>query len=471
MKHSAPDMPQYQSFPDAAGDSRTLDKLKAMRLPGLEGRSFLDVGCNEGFFCGFARFQGAARAVGIDHSAEFIARARARFPECEFHHQGWDRLPEGPFDVILLASALHYAEDQPALVRALVDRLSPDGTLVLELGIASSRKAEWTRVKRGIDEREFPSMPMLREMLSDFAWKWMGPSVQQDGDPVPRHVVHVSRRRPVAYLLVQPPGYGKSSLAAGLFPRAGVPVVSGDQVIGLAAKGQGAASAALREAIAEDFSPFQLDRTIERIFDRGLGAELVALWLAQAGDGDVALDAYVPVARHREIERLLEARGYMPVRLEWERVGQAPLPDDAAAQSAEAFYLSLLGEPVAGGGAVAPAAKWTPTGFIDELVLDDGRLFVRGWAIDAQGTLPEGISVRLGRRTLDVKRVERQLRPDVQRHLDLPHGLVGYHLVVDAPGVSSASDIAVSGLKVSARGGPVFQFAGPIDALFQGAPR
>ena len=74
-------MAQYQSFPDAAGDSRTLDKLKALRLPDLAGKSFLDVGCNEGFFCGFARFLGAGRVVGVDHSEQFIARARVRFPD------------------------------------------------------------------------------------------------------------------------------------------------------------------------------------------------------------------------------------------------------------------------------------------------------------------------------------------------------------------------------------------------------
>ncbi len=468
MKQPDPDNAQYQSFPDAAGDSRTLEKLKALRLPGLQGRAFLDVGCNEGFFCGFAHFQGARRAVGIDHSERFISRARARFPECEFHRQGWNQLPEGPFDVILLASALHYADDQAALVHALVERLSADGTLVLELGIASSRKAEWTRVKRGIDEREFPSMPMLREVLADYAWKWMGPSVSQDGDPVPRHVVHISRRRPVAYLLMQPPGYGKSSLSSSLFPRADIPVVSGDQEIGLAAKGKGAASAALREAIVEDYSPFRLDQAIERIFERGLGPDLVALWLAQAGDGDVALDAYVPAARHREVEGLLEAHGYMPVQLHWERVGHAPLPDAALAQAAEAFYLSLLGGPPSGGGPTVTG--WEPAGFVDELSLDDGRLIVRGWAIDARGALPEELSVRLGRRTLGVERFERQLRPDVQRHLGLPHALVGYRAVVAAPNVRGTGDLA-SGLKVSARGGPAFQFAGPVDAIFHGGAR
>lgn len=466
MKQPKTDNAQYQSFPDAAGDSRTLDKLKALRLPGLEGRSFLDVGCNEGFFCGFARFQGAKRAVGVDSSALFIERARERFPECEFHQQGWEHLPEGQFDVILLASALHYADDQPALVRALVERLSPDGTLVLELGIVSSRKAEWTRVKRGIDEREFPSMPMLREMLAGYAWKWMGPSVSQDGDPVARHVVHISRRRPVAYLLMQPPGYGKSSLASGLFPGAGVAVVSGDQVLGQVAKGQGGGgvSKKLVEAVTEDYSPFRLDQTIDRIFDRGLGADLVALWLSGVEGGDVALDAYVPASHHREIEGLLDARGYLPVRLEWDRVGPAPLPEAAVAQAADAFYLSLLGEPADGG-----EARWQPIGYVDELGLADDQLVVRGWAIDAHGALPRELCVRLGRRSLEVMTVERQLRPDVQRHLGLPHALVGYRALVAAPGVKPG-DLA-SGLKVSARAGAVFRFAGPIEAIFRGVGR
>lgn len=162
-------MAQYQSFPSAPGDSLTLDKLKTLTLPDLAGRTFLDVGCNEGFFCGFARHQGASRVVGIDHSAGFIQRARQRFPECEFHARGWDQLPEGPFDVILLASALHYAHDQAALIRTLMDHLGEDGTLVLELGIVTSRKAEWVKVQRGSDERLFPTMPLLKQLLADYA--------------------------------------------------------------------------------------------------------------------------------------------------------------------------------------------------------------------------------------------------------------------------------------------------------------
>lgn len=461
-------MAQYQSFPGAAGDSRTLDKLKALRLPCLEGRSFLDVGCNEGFFCGFAQFQGAARVVGVDHAEHFIERARQRFPGCEFRQQGWEKLPEGAFDVILLASALHYAEDQPALIRALVERLSDSGTLVLELGIVSSRKAEWIDVKRGIDERAFPSMPMLREVLSGYAWKWMGPSIQQDGDPVARHVVHISRRRPVAYLLMQPPGYGKSSIASGLFPRADIPVVSGDEQIGLVAKGKMKASEALRTAIKEDYSPFHLDQTIQRIFAQGLGSDLLALWLGQESGGDVALDVYVPSAHQGEIERLLEDRGYFPVQLRWERVGQAPLPEAAMAERAEAFYLSMLDAPMDSREGEAQRNRWDPVGFVDDVAMDSGgQLVIRGWAIDENGALPGKICVKLGRRTIQVEKLDRQLRPDVQRHLGLPHALVGYRAILAAPEVRAAADLA-TGFKVFVRGGATFQLAGDVSSIFRG---
>lgn len=459
-------MIQYQSFPDAAGDSLTLEKLKALRLPSLEGRSFLDVGCNEGFFCGFAHFQGAKRAVGIDHARQFIERARGRFPECEFHHQDWNNLPEGPFDVILLASALHYADDQSALIASLVDRLSASGTLVLEMGIASSRKAEWIRVERGIDERLFPSMPMLRKMLAGYAWKWMGPSVSQDGDPVVRHVVHISRRRPVAYLLMQPPGYGKSSIASGLFTRAGVRVVSGDETIARVASGRSAASGTLGAVILEGYSPFRLDETIHKIFELGLGGDLVALWLEGAGNGDIAVDVYVPCAYHGEVERLLAQRGYMPVQLQWERVGSAPLPDEVLARQAEAFYLSLLDDTAGHRAADAGRDQWKPAGFVDEISVREGFLTVRGWAIDAKGSLPQGISIRLGRRTVVPERIERQLRPDVQRHMGLPHALVGYKAVIEAPEVHAASDLGRN-FKVFTRDGGAFQLAGQVETIFR----
>ena len=93
----------YQSFPWAQGDSVSPAKLIALDLPKLEGKSFLDVGCNAGFFCGFADWQGAARVVGVDSSAAFLETARELFPRCEFICQDWSNIGEEKFDVIIFS--------------------------------------------------------------------------------------------------------------------------------------------------------------------------------------------------------------------------------------------------------------------------------------------------------------------------------------------------------------------------------
>ena len=430
---------QYQSFPGAAGDSRTLDKLKALALPDLGGRSFLDVGCNEGFFCGFAQFLGATRVVGIDHGAAFVERARKRFPGCEFLRQGWEKLPDEKFDVILLASALHYADDQPALIARLVDSLKPGGVLVLELGIVSSREAQWVKVKRGIDERLFPTMPQLRETLADYAWKWMGPSINQDGDPVKRHVLHISRRLPVAYLLMQPPGYGKTSVANRLFPAAKVKLVTGDKVIGKIARGERKAPEALTALIKDDFSPFAMDRLMDRIFDAGLGHELVELWLRGVKGRDFALEGYIPATRHEEVVSLLEEAGYLPIRLEWNKPGGPLLSKKTLEECAESFYLSMAETPDDG-------RRYAPAGVVDEAALVDGVLQLRGWAITATGRLPRRLRVNAGGADIEIEGFGKQLRADVQAHLSLPHALFGWNAAVELPADASLAALRVSGV-------------------------
>jgi SAM-dependent methyltransferase len=181
----------YQTFPGKRGVSASLDKLIALRLPPLTGKRFLDVGCNKGFFCGYALFDAASQVVGIDRSKASLDLARQRFPTAEFHNQSWDTLPEGSYDVILLASALHYAEDQEALIHRLMSRLAEDGTLVLELGIVDAPKDEWVLIKRNIDERFFPTWGKISAILEKYKWKRVGCSVSQGGDETRRYVLHV----------------------------------------------------------------------------------------------------------------------------------------------------------------------------------------------------------------------------------------------------------------------------------------
>jgi hypothetical protein len=324
-------------------------------------------------------------------------------------------------------------------VRRLVEQLTDDGVLVLEMGIVSSQENAWVEVERGIDRRSFPTMSKLRDVLDDYAWKWMGRSVSQDGDPVGRHVVHVSRRRPVAYLLMQPPAYGKSSIAAGLFPPAGIPVVSGDQTIADIAQGKLATTSELREAITLNYSPFRIDEVVTRVFAAGLGTELVAEWAkqAEAGKCDFALDAYVPPEQHGQVERALQDLGYLPVQLRWDRVGPALLPAKKIEERADAFHRAM-------GLADAPRpapAELQAKGFVDRLGITDGVLNIRGWAVDAVSARPAAVTIRFRGQDYPAETFEVQARPDVRRHLDLEDDHFGFLASVRLPGVTELEDL------------------------------
>jgi SAM-dependent methyltransferase len=221
---------QYQTFDDAKGASNSADKLKALRLgklrnrhseaTPLKGLSVLDLGCNEGYFCGEALRQGARRVVGIDRSREAVERARKRFPDATFLRGSWWDLPNEQFDVILFLSAIHYEPRQRALLQKLAGHLTPTGTLILECGIVSPGTKTWHAVKRADGVRRYPSYLMLRqELLKPYVMRHGGESVPQAGDPVPRFVYHCSLKQPVALLMVGASNVGKTSLAFDLGDR------------------------------------------------------------------------------------------------------------------------------------------------------------------------------------------------------------------------------------------------------------
>jgi hypothetical protein len=379
----------------------------------------------------------------LDRSRECITRARQRFPECEFHCHGWDALPDGPFDVILLASALHYADDQPALLHRLVERLDRDGVLVLELGLVASKKSEWVEVGREIDKRWFPSLMKLREVLAPYAFKWKGRSVDQAGDPVPRHVVHISRRRPVAYLLMKPPGFGKTSLVNQLFAPAGIHVVSGDKQMVRLADGQLAVPRAMHELVAGDFSRYTIDDSIERVFKHGFGREWIATWLAAAGGGDFAMDGYVPVDQHDCVRQYLVEAGYLPVTLDWDQPAPPALDDRKLRRQTKAFYRAMAKEDAstAANGRSTTDHGASVEGYVDRIKVARGRLLIEGWARNADGKVPEKIVVRLKDRLLTCLDFDVVSRPDVAKHVGTSDDRLGFRIELDADGMKTPSDL------------------------------
>jgi 2-polyprenyl-3-methyl-5-hydroxy-6-metoxy-1,4-benzoquinol methylase len=105
----------YQTFAEQ-GDSLTQEKLHHVKLPlTLNGRSVLDLGCNEGFFCLEAKRRGAAHVHGIDNNEGIITAAKRRAEaegfDIRFSVCSMEEALTGKYDFVLLLSALHYMDD------------------------------------------------------------------------------------------------------------------------------------------------------------------------------------------------------------------------------------------------------------------------------------------------------------------------------------------------------------------------
>ena len=111
-------------------DRALLDAITA-RAPGR----LLDVGCGEGWLARALAPLGF-EVVGIDGSSELIESAE-RLGGGTFHVLGYERLVSdpaaaaGPFDVVVCNFSL-LSEDVAPVLRSLVDRLTPDGALIVQ---------------------------------------------------------------------------------------------------------------------------------------------------------------------------------------------------------------------------------------------------------------------------------------------------------------------------------------------------
>lgn len=333
----------YQTFPWVKGDSSSYDKLRLLNLPNLKGKSFLDVGCNEGYFCGYAEFCGAKKVTGIDRRPEFLAVARALFPGCQFICQDWDNLGEEKYDVILNASAIHYARDQKALIELLVSRLEPHGTLVLEIGVAPGDENRFVEVKRSIDTRLFPTQAKLEEMLAGYAWKAIDWSVPQAGDPIPRQVVHISRKLPYAILLLDDPFSGKSYTARHIF-REGMRIVSGDALYKDILNGKQEAPPIIKKIIADNRA--RQDWSYITSLICGFGQfPVYCKWLAELmGHEDFVLDMYIPADRRETMARILEREGYYVVNVNLQKAVSRPRVQEKRPPDSCYRYLKYLRE-------------------------------------------------------------------------------------------------------------------------------
>jgi ubiquinone/menaquinone biosynthesis C-methylase UbiE len=290
--------------------SNSSNKLSRLNIPrNLEGKAFLDVGCNEGFFCGVAIERGAARVGGIDYDAKALGLAKELYPGAQYLHSSWNTLPDGPFDVVLWTSAMHYEPDPAQVFSEIGKRLSPDGILILECGALDYSSKEMVPAKRHGDTRLYPTIRLLtEELLSDFSVRIMAFGELTEGDPVSRFVFHCRKKIPSVQLIRGSSYDGKSTLADTLLPAA-TKVVKTDFLVTRLARGDfhhGDLQRALKE-----LHPIAVARGLQWLYDeidvRGLSKELASV-LAEnvaATDDLVVIEGAVSVAVRDELSKKL----------------------------------------------------------------------------------------------------------------------------------------------------------------------
>lgn len=130
---------RYSQLPRSVEGLEGAPEWPALRalLPDLGGAKVADLGCGFGWFCRWARGQGAAEVLGVDVSERMLARARTDTRDMAITYVRADMerlaLPAASFDLIYSSLALHYIDHLRALLAEVHRALVPGGRLVFSV--------------------------------------------------------------------------------------------------------------------------------------------------------------------------------------------------------------------------------------------------------------------------------------------------------------------------------------------------
>lgn len=129
--------------------------LRAM-VPPLNGLKVVDLGCGFGWFCRWARTQGAHTVLGLDVSEKMLAQARALTPDAEVSYARADlevlELPEGGFDMAYSSLAFHYVENLRGMLQTVHRALVPGASLAFSIEhpiFMAPRQPGWVTDEQG----------------------------------------------------------------------------------------------------------------------------------------------------------------------------------------------------------------------------------------------------------------------------------------------------------------------------------
>lgn len=322
----------HEATPARAGERQVSlleEELLRLALPPLMDRSFLEIGCAGGFYCGFAWFEGACEIIGVDAEEKALAEARARFPQCSFSgfagSLGRILARQGGFDVIL-CSSLPPGVDAAAFLPLFMAGLARRGTLILKTDMEEAGPAPRTLAEAAFHpEATRPAEPGLASALDAYVYKDMGQSVFTDAQGGKKHILHVRNRSPYAILLMGDSASGKSTVARKLF--AGFPVIHGDSLLTRIAA---LAPGSLRESfplLDEICTGGQVAMSVGgimiQVFNSAAGKQYARLVAELAGGRDFVYEGVIHKNFQHVFVKQLEMLGYAVLSLD------TPAPENA----------------------------------------------------------------------------------------------------------------------------------------------
>jgi SAM-dependent methyltransferase len=106
-------------------------------LPDVGGLRVVDLGCGFGWFCRWAKEQGAAEVLGLDMSENMLSRARSWPDAAGIRYEVSDlerlELPPARFELAYSSLALHYVENLARLFATIHAALVPGGCFVFSI--------------------------------------------------------------------------------------------------------------------------------------------------------------------------------------------------------------------------------------------------------------------------------------------------------------------------------------------------
>ncbi|THE63572.1 methyltransferase domain-containing protein [Salinadaptatus halalkaliphilus] len=117
----------------------------------------LDLGCGTGHLTAEIASSGAA-VVGLDRSPAMIEQARTEYPDQRFvQADARDFDLEEPVDAVFSNAALHWIDEQDAVLESVTDALRPNGRFVAELGGTGNVQAIVDAVRSELTRRGYES--------------------------------------------------------------------------------------------------------------------------------------------------------------------------------------------------------------------------------------------------------------------------------------------------------------------------